>query len=401
MEGWHVMGTARLSLVGTLTLALLGALSGSTAAEGATQLYWSSSGPIDGLQCTQIVEGSSPLEHTWRDNYLCTDRDVGLRWSSKGPIAGMACTQIIEGAEPLEYTWRDNYLCLPNESSLTLRWSADGPIAGLECVQLVEGSDPYGWHDNYLCWSETAWRADLLVITKITNIKPASGLDAAGKFVFGVIGAAASAVASGGISVGDLYDGARFGVEVGDFLDQQFSGQDDLVLDIDGRTYLPKPGGRLPYLPMQAGQVIHPDIRAAISGAGTLQLIEWDHSDWDNLGVLTILGGRSYSAEDVVVLAPDAEDGSIYLVSYRVEAGQGDPEAVVDSMLCGTNQCDECYQLSCVGQPYDGSASLDRDGDKPDLLRCPPQFDQAGFNHYPQYVVEDVYLRICRHKASR
>ncbi len=391
------MRTLRLSLTGAVILALLSGASVLATEEAATELYWSSSGPIEGLQCTQIIEGTSPLEHTWRDNYLCADRNVGFRWSPAGPIAGMSCTQIIEGAEPLEYTWRDNYLCLPNESSLTLRWSADGPVAGLDCVQLDEGSDPYGWHDNYLCWSETAWRADLLVISRIKNIKPASGLDAAGQFVFGVIGAAASAVASGGISVGDLYDGARFGVEVGEFLDQQFSGQDDLIVDIDGRTYLPEQGSHLPYLPMQAGQVAHPDIQAAISGAGTLQLIEWDRSDWDNLGVLTILGGRSYSADDVVVLAPDAEDGSVYLVSYRVEAGQGDPEAVVDSMLCGTNQCDECDQLSCAGQPY---GDLDRDGDKPDLLRCPPHFDQAGFNHYPQ-VFEDVYLRICRHKAAR
>jgi hypothetical protein len=389
------MRTLRLSLVGTVILALLWGPSVLATEETATELYWSSSGPIDGLHCTQIVEGSSPLEHTWRDNYLCADRDVGFRWSSAEPIAGMTCTQIIEGAEPLQYTWRDNYLCLPNESPLTLRWSADGPIAGLDCVQLHEGSDPYGWHDNYLCWSETAWRADLLVITKIRNIKPASGLDAAGKFVFGAIGAAVSAVASSGVSVADLYDGARFGVEVGEFLDQQFSGQDDLIVKVDGRTYLPEQGS---YFPMQAGQVIYPDIQAAISGAGQVQLIEWDGgSDNDNLGVLTVLGGRSYSAEDVVVLAPDSEDGSIYVVSYRVEAGRGDPQAVVDSMLCGTNQCDECYQLSCAGQPY---GDLDRDGDKPDLLRCPPHFDKAGFNHYPQ-VFEDVYLRICRHKAAR
>ena len=254
-EGGTTMRTLRLSLMGAVILALLSGPSVLAADEAATQLSWSSSGPIGGLHCTQFIEGTSPLEHTWRDNYLCADRDLGLRWSSTGPIAGMTCTQIIEGAEPLEYTWRDNYLCLPNESPLTLRWSADGPVAGLDCVQLDEGSDPYGWHDNYLCWSETAWRADLLVITEIRNIKPASGLDAAGQFVFGVIGAAASAVASGGISVGDLYDGARFGVEVGEFLDQQFSGQDDLIVDIDGRTYLPEQGSRLPYLPMQAGQV--------------------------------------------------------------------------------------------------------------------------------------------------
>jgi hypothetical protein len=261
---------------------------------------------------------------------------------------------------------------------------------------MVEGSDPYGWSDNYLCYSEDRRTADLLTITKIKNIKPALGLDSAGKFLFGAIGAAISAIGSGGVSVGDLYSSGKISVQVGEFLDQQFSGQDDLIVKIDGRTYLPSKG---PYFPMQGGQVIYPDLRAAIIGAAQFQLIEWDGgSDNDNLGVLTILGGRSYSATDIVVLAPDDEDGSIYLVSYRVDAGLGNPQAVVKSMLCGTNQCDECTRIDCANQPY---GELDRDGDKPDLLRCPPHFNEAGFNHYPQVIVEDVYLRICRHKAVR
>jgi hypothetical protein len=99
-----------------------------------------------------------------------------------------------------------------------LRWSSAGAIAGMNCVQVHEGSDPYTWNDNYLCWSETVQRADLLTILKIKNIKPASGLDAAGKFVFGAIGAAISAAVTSGVSVGDLYDGAKFSVEVGKYL---------------------------------------------------------------------------------------------------------------------------------------------------------------------------------------
>lgn len=284
-----------------------------------TRLYWSSSGPIAGLVCTQIVEGASPVEHTWRDNYLCADRDVGFRWSAAGAISGMVCTQIIEGAEPQQYTWRDNYLCLPQGSTLTLRWSSSGAIAGMSCVQVHEGRDPHSWHDNYLCWSESAQRADLLTITKIRNIKPAGGLDAAGQFVFGAIGAAIAAAGSGGVSIGDLYDGAKISIEVGEFLDKQFSGQDDLIVKVDGRTVLPGHGN---YHAIQAGQEIRPNLQAAFSGAAQLQLIEWDGgSDNDNLGRLTIIGGRDYTANDIVVLAPAKEDGSIYLVSYRVEAG--------------------------------------------------------------------------------
>ncbi len=362
----------------------------------ATRISWSSSGPIAGLVCTQIIEGASPLEHTWRDNYLCTNQDVGLRWSDSGAIAGMKCTQIIEGAEPAQYTWRDNYLCLPQNSRITLRWSPSGRLAGLDCVQMVEGSDPYGWRDNFLCYSEDRRTADLLIITRIKNIKPASGLDAAGQFLFGAIGAAISAIGSGGVSLGDLYGSGKMSVEAGKFLDRQFSGQDDLIVKVDGRTLLPKQGD---YFPMQGGQVINPDLRTAIIGAGQLQLIEWDSgSDNDNLGTLTILGGRSYKGTDIVILAPAKEDGSIYLVSYEVVLGLGNPQAVVNSMLCGTNQCNECNRLDCKNQPY---GDLDRDGDKPDLLRCPPHFVEAGFNPYPQAIVEDVYLRICRHMAAR
>lgn len=386
---------ARYKLI-LLVLAVLYGLSHEAGAQQATRFFWSSSGPIGGLICTQIVEGASPPAHTWRDNYLCANRDVGLRWSPSGPIAGMTCTNIIEGAEPAQYTWRDNYLCLPQGTRLTLHWSSSGPIAGLDCVQVHEGRDPYSWHDNYLCWREATQRADLLTILKIKNIKPAGGLDAAGKFVFGAIGSAISAAASGSVSVADLYDSAKISVEVGEFLDRQFSGQDDLIVKVDGRTVLPRQGT---YLPIQAGQEIRPNLQVSFIGAAQLRLIEWDGgSDNDDLGALTIIGNRDYTGKDVVVLAPAEEDGSIYLVTYRVEANHGDPLGIVKSMLCGTNQCDECRRLDCAGQPY---GELDRDGDKPDLLRCPPHFDEAGFIKYPQFLVDDVYLRICRHKAAR
>lgn len=388
------MGHAGSALSAGLAAACLLAAAGGAAAQ-ATRFAWSSSGPIAGMHCTQLIEGAAPPEFTWRDNFLCTDRDIGLRWSPSGPIAGMRCTQIIEGAEPPQFTWRDNYLCLPQGAPVALNWSSSGPIAGESCVQVHEGRDPYSWHDNYLCWTEDLRRADLLTITRIRNVKPASGLDAAGQFVFGLVGAAIAAAGSGGVSLGDLYDGARFGVAVGQYLDRTFSGQDDLIVKIDGRTVLPAQGS---YLPVRGGQTIHPNIRVPIIGAAQLQLIEWDGgSDNDNLGIWVILGGRSYSAEDVVIIAPDAEDGSIYLLSYRVDAGGGNPREVPRSMLCGTNQCNECARLDCAGQPY---GDLDRDGDQPDLIRCPAHFTAAGFIEYPQ-VFENVFLRICRHMAAR
>lgn len=251
----------RWFVLGAVLAVAIAAASSSVQAQ-TTEFRWSSSGPIAGLNCVQVHEGRAPQEFTWWDNYLCTDRDIGMRYSSAGPIAGMRCTQIIEGAEPLEYTWRDNYLCLPPSSPLTLRWSSSGPIAGLTCVQMHEGRDPYSWHDNFLCWTEGRQRADMLTITRIQNIKPASGLDAAGQALFGAIGIAAGAIASGGVSLADLYNDAPIGVAVGQYLDRQFSGQDDLIVKIDGRTYLPTQGG---YFPMQAGQVIHANIPASFA----------------------------------------------------------------------------------------------------------------------------------------
>lgn len=103
------------------------------------------------MSCIQINEPADP--HTWQDNFLCSNRDLGIRWSFRGPIPGMRCTQITEGAEPPQHTWHDNFLCLPPESPLELAWSARGPIPGLHCLRFLEPSDPHTWSDNFLCWS--------------------------------------------------------------------------------------------------------------------------------------------------------------------------------------------------------------------------------------------------------
>jgi hypothetical protein len=335
------------TIAATLAFSLWGQ---AAAAQWHPDFQWSSAGPIGGLHCTQVVEGASPPEHTWRDNYLCSSRDLGMRWSSSGPIGGMRCTQIAEGAEPPQYTWRDNYLCLPLNSPLILAWSSTGPIAGLDCVQIHESRDPYTWHDNFLCWQGPNQTADLLTITKIRNIKPASGLDNFGRGVFAVIGAAANSV--GGVSLPDLYNGAKYGIEVAEFLDSIFAGHDDLIVKVDGHPIL-KPIGASPHwTEVDAGQVLYPNARISINGAARLRLIDRDDSDNENLGDLIILGGRNYSASEIIVTAPDPDDGSIYAISYTVQKGMGDPRRVVASMLCGTNQCDDCRRLDCEGQPY-------------------------------------------------
>lgn len=112
---------------------------------------WNCSGPIAGMTCTQIGEGSDP--HTWGDNYFCSDIDRGIRWSSAGPIAGMTCTQVSEGAEPAAHTWGDNFLCAPTWLPYRFRWSSAGPIAGMSCLPWAEPADPHTWNDNFLCWT--------------------------------------------------------------------------------------------------------------------------------------------------------------------------------------------------------------------------------------------------------
>ena len=43
--------------------------------------YWSSSAPVAGKHCVQWLEQADDAG-TWSDNFLCTDRDWGMRWNS-------------------------------------------------------------------------------------------------------------------------------------------------------------------------------------------------------------------------------------------------------------------------------------------------------------------------------
>jgi hypothetical protein len=112
-------------------------------------LTFSSSGTIAGLNCTKISEPSDP--HGWDNNYLCSERALGLRWSSSGAIAGMTCINV---NEPNDSVWSNNYLCTPENWGLT--FSSNGIPANKECVAFNEPNDPNGWNNNYLCWDPQA-----------------------------------------------------------------------------------------------------------------------------------------------------------------------------------------------------------------------------------------------------
>ena len=56
---------------------LFGLIADAAIAQNMSSLQWSSAGPIKGKHCVQWLETADP--HTWRDNYLCTDRNYGFR----------------------------------------------------------------------------------------------------------------------------------------------------------------------------------------------------------------------------------------------------------------------------------------------------------------------------------
>ena len=110
-----------------------------------TDFTWWSAGPVDNMECLQIIEPFDP--NTWHDNYFCSSVDIGLQWSSSGPIDAMTCTQIHESADP--DSWHDNYLCLPVNSNYRFAWSSAGGH-GDNFIQWAESADPHTWGDNYL-----------------------------------------------------------------------------------------------------------------------------------------------------------------------------------------------------------------------------------------------------------
>jgi hypothetical protein len=268
--------------------------------------------------------------------------------------------------------------------------------------------------------SSTGQATDLLVIKKILCTKSAGGIDAgstAGFAALGAIvagGATAAAggtvvVGTGGAAIGTVpvtalavakaaAGGATTAVTALKLLDSTFSGQDDLIVKVNGKTVLPTSGA---FLPVNPGDTIDTDIRVSIEQGASIQLIEYDSgSDNDDLGSIIVhhdafdqaMPGQNYTVNEAIVLAPREEDGSVYYVTYSVLRNAGTPADVTDYMLCGTNQCDACVNDNCVGQSY---SQLDRDGDLPDLKSCPPFLVTTSYQKFPQFIVDDVYLRVC------
>ena len=183
-----------------------------------------------------------------------------------------------------------------------------------------------------------------------------------------------------------------------DFVDDTYSGQDDLIVTVNGETVIPAAGS---FQPISAGQKINTNTRISFDRGVRVRFIEHDSgSDNDDLGVFEFNSDEQLNLDPyavfrgtAIVLAPNPEDGSVYLMKWRVERNRGDSSKVVKNMICGTNQCNACFNNACIGQKI---SDLDRDGDLPDLLACPFPLKVTGFQRFDQiWPFDDVYLRVC------
>ena len=249
-----------------------------------------------------------------------------------------------------------------------------------------------------------AERWDLLTIESIQCAKPAGGVD--GWMIDGLsalrdVAKDIKAAEREETTVSDIADAAAKGSSLAkealEFLDGKFSGQDDLIVQVNGKRVLPTTGD---YQAMNAGQTINPNIQVSFRNRVRISLIEYDSgSDNDDLGNREIDSSRMKANEvkrweNIIITAPADEDGSVYYVTARVDAGKGNPSSVPQWVKCGTAQCVACPKAQCAERDH---SELDRDGDKKDLKKCPPGYTHFSYQKYPQiWPFEDVYLRICR-----
>lgn len=266
----------------------------------------------------------------------------------------------------------------------------------------------------------------LLTITSVKCIKPSSGLDDAAKYgmsavvavgvgaavasgciataggcaaalpaMMGTLGAKAAAVAVAAKNGASAASSAKAGLE---FLDQRFSGTDDLIVKINGMTVLPAPkwpcrrynNDRTACL-IDAGQTITGKTSFSFKNTATIQLLEYDtHSDNDDLGWLRVDPSITQGGEQIVILSEP--EGTIYSVSFTVKLGGGNKDEIPEYLQCGTVECRPCAQSHCRG-----SDGLDRDGDKEDLKKCPSGYVLDRYEKFPQWwPASDVYLKICK-----
>lgn len=111
------------------------------------QFRFDSSSNISGWWCVRMNEVTA----SWQDNYLCTNRDIGLSWR----VHYNQCAPTLKCVylpEIDDWVWSDNALCLPLDSNIELIYSSCGALSSMSCVQLFDPSAPGYLNDNFVCW---------------------------------------------------------------------------------------------------------------------------------------------------------------------------------------------------------------------------------------------------------
>ncbi|CAF2033237.1 unnamed protein product [Rotaria magnacalcarata] len=116
------------------------------------QFRFNSVSHINGWWCVRMLE---PGTISWDDNYLCTNRDIGLVFSCNNGYQcnpNFKCTSTLE---PAVEWWYDNALCLPIGSNVELAWSYCGSRgADWKCELVYDPASSSAFNDDYICWKE-------------------------------------------------------------------------------------------------------------------------------------------------------------------------------------------------------------------------------------------------------
>ena len=269
-----------------------------------------------------------------------------------------------------------------------------------------------------------ALASDRLIIEKITCKKTATGVSSIAKTGAKALGAIVGGgkvaakhgvvAAASGVqkSVEDMpttaadiaqsaANGSKSGLEALKFMDENFSGSDDLFVNIDGKKVFPKGTN---YYGINAGESINPNIDFSFEGGCTIQFIEHDRvGAHDNLGTIVINTapydkknpGKDFRVDNAILMS--FIERSIYFVDYRVERNKG-LEVGEQWQVCGTDMCRRCAERWCAGS-HDVLHGINMFRNKPHSNSNGCRFPSI---HRDLIVIKDPdwYLQICSTKLS-
>ena len=265
---------------------------------------------------------------------------------------------------------------------------------------------------SLLCLSTLSTQAaDKVTITRIENKVTAASTDEAGRVAYSALQNTIAAGVGFALGAGSAPLLGQVGAAFGGFIYSQAQSEILNGLDLAGGGQSDdlhiRINGQLVYVEeISQGEIVNlqTEVSASFLGGFRIQLIEWDSGSVnDNLGFIGVTDdykpGENYSVE-ALVLGPE-EEGSIYVITYRVERGVGDPAEVTTAMLCGINQCNACEGASCDRDERDG---LDRKTPiESSLLSCDEHgypmggpFRFAQWVRYDQIIGYDLELVECR-----